>query len=239
MLPTHIPTFHTPQMQIIDKIQWYNFDIPQVNEHTTLFNYPMHYHGISYSTNFIGNGVVTSWEGGNISAHSSRTTFPGLMINESGAVYFVQTINHLTISGGISADKYGFFRRLNTIYGIYGSATFYINDNISFTAFGSHYSNSVYYSPATMPYINQSSYGGYMGLWFNEYIGIDLGIQRTINPWNDSHETVPIVRPTFKFNNETEIDFDVGYLLKDAIFNNSHSNPTMSPPRAIIPITNH
>ncbi len=236
--PANVPIFHIPQMQIIGKIQWYNFDT-SFYEQASTFNEPLILRGSPYSTDFNETGIITSWYNGNLIGNNSRTTYPGLMTNESASFYITQSLGRLTLSGGVSADKYGFSYGLKSTFGIHGSAIFHVNEHLSFTVFGSHYTNSVYYSPASMPYINQSIYGGYMSLWFNEHIGIDLGAQRTINAWDGSHETAPIVRPTIKLNNGAKIGIDVGYLLKDVIFNNSQNNPTMGPPRTTIPIAPH
>lgn len=229
-------TFHTPQMQISNDVKWYGFDIRP----TSFDYYPeptsrLMMRGNPYSADFSVSEVPATWGTGYITGTSGHLTLPGLMSAESGSFRLTQNAGAFTLNVGVSAYKYGSFRRLDTSYGIHGSLTWNINSNLSLTAFGNRYSNSVYISPATMPYIDQSSYGGYMSIKVNDDFSMDLGMQRTFNPWTGSEENVPITRFNYKF-----ISIDAGYLLKelleDLFFDRNKPGPSMGVPRPTIPI---
>lgn len=200
--------------------------------------YPDHqFNPTECSSNFFGEYSIASWQNGYITGRGARSTLPGLMTRESGMLQITQGAGNITFTAGVSADKYGSFHNLSTTYGLHSSITYRVNDNISFTAFGKIYSNSIYNSPATMPYIGQTSYGGYMSMRLSDRFGIDVGIERTYNPWSRSMETVPIIMPYYKFNKNFSVGIDVGYFIKDLFFDdNKYRNPTMSPPKASIPI---
>ncbi len=232
-----IPALEVPKLEIAKELKTYNFNTPKPTfdyypEALTRDIAPDH----TYLRDFSGHGTIASWNSGKVSASASLIALPGFMGMESGRFSITQRVGNFTLSGSASAEKYGFFRRLDTTFGIHGSLTYHINDDLSLTAFGSRYSNSVFHSPAAMPYINQSAFGGYMSInVVDEIVGIDLGVQRTVNPWTGLYETVPITRL-----NIMGFGIDAGYLLKelvfDKIFDNTSKNPSMGPPRPHIPI---
>lgn len=234
---TAIPTFEVPKLEIAKELKTYNFNAPK----PTFDYYPEALtRDISLKRSYLfdisAQKSIASWNNGMVSASASQIALPGFMGMESGRLSITQRIGNFTLSGSVSAEKYGFFRRLDTTFGIHGSLTYHINDELSLTAFGSRYSNSAFHSPAAMPYINQSAFGGYMSInVVDEVVGLDLGVQRTVNPWTGQYETVPITRL-----NIMGFGIDAGYLLKelvfDKIFNNTPKNPSMGPPRPHIPI---
>ncbi len=231
------PAFEVPKLEIAKELKTYNFNTPK----PTLDYYPealtrdiMPKH--SYLFDVSAQKSIASWDNGMVSASASQLSLPGFMGKESGRFSITQQFGKFSLSGSISAEKYGFFRRLDTTFGIHGTLTYHINDDLSLTAFGSRYSNSVFHSPAAMPYINQSAFGGYMSInVVDEIVTLDLGVQRTVNPWSGQYETVPITQI-----NIMGIGIDAGYLLKelvfDKIFDNSTKSPSIAPPRPHIPI---
>ncbi len=227
-----------PQLQVIDKINWYSLDVPVLPYYEPLSDgSTFRLNNSPYSADFSANANIASWRGGAVYGYGARETMPGLMQSETGAFMVSQQFGNIVFTGGVSANKYGFYRALHTLYGIHGTITYRLNDCIAFTAFGSHYNGSLYYSPAAMPFIRQSNYGAYVDVGISDRFGVGLGVQRVYNALNGAMETVPIVRPYFKINNKVAIEVDAGYLIKDALFDsNSKRNPTMAPPRPEIPI---
>lgn len=228
--------FEIPKLEIAKELKHYNFNIPRPDfgyfpDAMTRDMAQKH----TYYLDLSSQAAISSWDNGSVTCSASRLSLPGLMGIERGRFSVSQRFGKLTLSGSVSAEKYGSFRRLDTSFGIHGSLTYHINDNISLTAFGSRYSASVFHSPAAMPYINQSAFGGYTSIMFNDIIGIDLGVQRTVNPWTRQYENVPIARL-----NIMGIGIDAGYLLKelvfDKIFDNTPHGPSIGPPRHHTPI---
>ena len=227
--------FVTPQLRFIDNIKWYDFNMSSITEYAPSLTSPI-VNGNPYVSDFTGNGAIATWNGGQVGTYGTRSTLPGLMSIESGGITLSQNFGKLTLTVSADAYKYGYFRGLHSNYGFHGSATYAINNNIALTLFGTYYSDAFYHSPAAMPYIGQTAYGGYMTIGFNDKFGVDLGVQRTRNAYNGTMETVPIVRPYYRFSKDFSIGIDAGYLVKDLFWDSNHSNPTIGPPRPNIPI---
>lgn len=193
-----------------------------------------------YTLDFNEIAPIASWSSGSLSGYGSRFTFPGLMSNETGSIGITQQFGAVTLSGSISADKYGYYRGLQTTYGIHGSLSYRISNHLTLNIFGDYYTNSICHSPTTLPYIGTNRFGGYLGVEINEHIGLDIGAQQQYDPYSRSYIVVPIIRPYVNIN-EIPIGFDVGWLLKDLIGktiygdNFMRGNPTIAPPIEPLP----
>ena len=193
-----------------------------------------------YTLDFNETATIATWNSGTLSGYGSRSTLPGLMSKENGGIGITQQFGAVILSGSISADKYGYYSGLHTTYGIHGLLSYRISDHLTLNVFGDYYTNSIYHSPATLPYIGANRFGGYLGVKINEHVGFDIGAQQQYDPYSRSYIVVPIVRPYVNIN-EIPIGFDVGWLLKDLIGttiygdNFMRGNPTMAPPIEPIP----
>lgn len=184
------------------------------------------------TVNAAGAVMPLVWKGGGILAMGSRTSYSGLMGVEQGELLATHTMGRLTLTGGVSAEKYGYYRGLQTVYGLTGVAVWRFSDNLALTVFGSWYSRTGFTGPAMMPYISTSSFGGYLSWDFAEHFGVDAGAQTQYNNYTRRWETRPIVRPYYKFSDGNKIGIDLGGMIYDAVDSRRarRSNPTMGPP---------
>ncbi len=216
--------------------QWSSFGVANPLGYSSL-DIAAALYGNPNAFDFSGSSGIASWQGGFLTGYASRTAYIGMMQADAGGFLLSQRLGRLMLTAGVSADKYGFYQSLNTIYGVHGSANYRLNEHFALNVFGSYYSRSLYHSPGAMPYIGQTNYGAFIDWRINNTFGVDLGVQRVYNSMNGAMETVPIVRPYLNVNKNMTIKVDVGYLLRDLIFDTrSNSNPTMAPPKAEIPI---
>ncbi len=189
-----------------------------------------------------GGAGIVAWQGGSFSASGVRMSMPGMMGVESGSLNFSQSFGRLSLSASASATKYGYYRGLQTGYGISGSVSYRISDRWSVTAFGS-YCTSLH--PATMAmaeYMDVPNFGGYVSYDINEHWGVDMGARATRSLVTNRWEAQPIVRPYYKINGKAAIGVDVGGILYNIVsdYVNRHNhgpgiNPTMGPPRPTPP----
>lgn len=171
------------------------------------------WHGNVYSHDFSRSGAIKTWDGGFILGASSYRTMPGLATIGAASIGVTQNLGNWTLSTGISAEKYNFPHSNYNNFGLNASATFHVNSNVSFSAFGNYSTNAIFNSMASMPYISQSVYGGYMTLITNnQKWGVDLGAQRYYDPYSHRWITVPIVQPYYLYHGQ-KIGLDFGGLI--------------------------
>lgn len=154
------------------------------------------------------------WSGGSIAASGSRTSMPGLMGIESGRISANQSFGNLTLTAWVGADKYGWFRELETSYGVGGSATYTFSPRWSATIFGEFYTPTRQpLTPAIAEIMNTSRFGGYASYNFNDHWGISIGAQAIRSCVNNHWEARPIVTPYYRINKSVSIGIDVGGIL--------------------------
>ena len=189
-----------------------------------------------YNYAIAGIAPIATWESGAFYAAGSRAAMPGLMGIESGSLNISQQIGNVTFTGSLNADKYGYYRGLNTTYGVSGNMVWRINDTFSLTVFGSHSFNSMYINPQTLPYMRASGYGGYLGINLHEHWGVNVGARRVYNSGTGRWETIPIMEPYYRLNKRDVIGVDLGGILYEVIRANHDKhfggprNPTIGPP---------
>lgn len=166
-----------------------------------------------------------SWPGGMVTASSSTVSMPGMMAVESGGLNFVGNYGPVTLSAGVTAAKYGYFRGLQTSYGFNARIDYRINDRWSLTLFGSYYTNVHPLTPAMAGYMNVPLFGGYASYNFSDHWGISVGAQANRSLVTNRWEAQPIVMPYYRFNKDVSIGVDVGgilyNLLKDYVDDNN------------------
>lgn len=184
-------------------------------------------------------GHIHSWDTGTLSGFGSLTTLPGLMSTQSVGISALQQFGRLTLSGSITADRHQLFRGAHDRFGIHGAATWDFSEHVSLTVFGSYLTggNPLFYSPAVLPFVGSSSYGGYFTLK-GERFGISLGAERVYDARKREWETVPIVTPYVqikKFKLELPVGWLIQELLRDAFVDDRMVNPTIGPPIPPLP----
>ena len=179
------------------------------NHSTSDYNFVMD----PYSRNWSSAGVIASIGTGYLAGAGSFTAMPGLGNVGSANVSFTQPIGErLVVTAGLSGNKYHFGRDVWNDYGIYGRASFALNERLTLNAFGQYYRNMRYHSVAAMPYMQGTRYGGTLGIKMSETVSMDVGAQRYYDPYLRQWKTVPIVAPTINVMGQP-LSLDVGGLL--------------------------
>ena len=187
-----------------------------------------------YAFDYRTGGVVASWRGGAVVGSSFRTTMPALMSRQNTSVGVVQTVDGLTVTADVSADRYLLWRGTRTYFGVSGSATYRFGDQWSATIFGRYTNNRSFYSMAAFPYMGTSGYGGFV-TYTGDRFGVDLGVERYYDTFARRWVTSPIITPKVKVSEKFTIELPVGWMVKEMIDNAVHNNkrrggPTIMPP---------
>lgn len=176
-----------------------------------------------------GEAILASWQGGGITASGSAASMPGLMGVERGAVTIGQQFGPLSLSLSASAQKYGYFRGLQTGYGLDVAARYSITPRLSLTLFGSYRTGLTPLTPAMAGYFDSSEFGGYVSYDFSEHFGVSVGAKATRSLMNRGWEAQPIVMPYYKINKDVSIGADVGGIIYNMIRNYTDSRNDRSP----------
>ncbi len=139
---------------------------------------------------------LAHWQGGAIYGGNNEEIIHGFGAYRTASAIAYQQLGKLRITGGITVEKFNFYRNIGN--GIEGQVegTYRFNDNISATAFG-RVQNMGFFSPYS---IITYQYGGYFSFnTNNNKWGLDLGAQRYFNPVTRTWTTIPIAMPYYKF----------------------------------------
>lgn len=162
-------------------------------------------------------------------------THPGLLGTGQGRIGIQHEFGDFTLNVYGSAAHYGYFRGMQTVWGIGGSLDYRINDRVSLTLFGSSSSRAGALTPAMAGYMNVPRFGGYASFDLDEHWGVRVGAQSVRSLVTNRWEAQPIVSPYYKINGQAAIEVDVGGILYNVIKNYSgngtqRANPTFGPP---------
>lgn len=166
-----------------------------------------------FSRDYNSGGVIKSWQSGYIFGIGGYNTLTGIGSIGNAQIGISQNFDRLTVSGGVSANKYNLANGVFNNFGIFGTASYMLTDKIHLNVFGSYYQNTNFYGPAAMPYLNNSNYGATMSFALSNRFDMEVGAQRYYDTYSRSWKTIPIVIPSFRLNNGQKIGFDVGGLL--------------------------
>ena len=158
---------------------------------------------------------LAHWEGGALVGDHGEESLWGTGTVRYSSAYAYQQIGRLTVTGGLTLEKFNFYRNTGNAIGGQLQGTYLINRNISATAFG-RLQNVGFFGPQNS---TNYLYGGYFSFTTNnDKWGIDLGAQRYFNPVTRQWTTVPIVMPYYKFQGQ-KLGVDVGGILKSIFLN--------------------
>ena len=196
--------------------QGYSFPSHSVRD----FNFVMD----PYSRNWSSAGVIATVGTGYLAGAGSYTAMPGLGNVGSANVSFTQPLGEqLVVTAGLSGNKYHFGNAAWNSYGVYGNASFKLNDRLTLNAFGQYYRNPMLGSVAAMPYMQDTRYGGTLGIKMSDKVSLDVGAQRYYDPYLRQWKTVPIIAPTVSVMGQP-LSLDVGgllYQVLDYVFGSS------------------
>lgn len=178
---------------------------------------------------------IASWQNGFVYATGGVQTMPGLMAINSGSVNLTHNFGRLTVEAFAVANKYGYFRGLQTSYGFGGALTYRFSDKLSATIFGEYHTPVGIYQPAMAGYVNIPNFGGYIDYSFSDKFGVEVGAQGYQSMLTRRIEAQPILKPYFRVSKHSKIGVDVGGILYHLINNRNSQytgsrNPTIGPP---------
>lgn len=183
-------------------------------------------------------GVITHWDGGALTGNISSTSMYGMMGVESGSVSVIQNVGKFTLAATGSGVKYGMFGGMTNSYGIGGSITYRPWDRLSFTLFGSYWTDPGIRNPGMTGFAQVTSFGGYADYAFHPRWGVKVGARAYRSLLDSRTEVMPTVMPYYRLGNGREIGIDVGAIvyeaLKSRIANDRggfRGNPTIQPPK--------
>lgn len=172
-----------------------------------------HYDTNPYSKDWAAGGVITRLGPGYVTGSGSHTTYLGMGNMTSASVAFTMPMGErFQITTGVTGSKYHFDRAAWNDYGVFGNASFRLNDRFSLNAFGQYYVNQRFHSVAAMPFMGSSSYGGSLGWKASDNFSLDLGARRVFDPYTGKWRTLPVVQPTLNLFG-APISFDAGPLI--------------------------
>lgn len=174
------------------------------------------------------------WDDGAVYGIGSTDVMPGLGNFNSATVGITQHLGRFTVTGALSGYKYHINRNLYNDFGVSGSVSYQINHHFAVKVFGNYSSGNVFDSPAAMPYVNFSCFGGSVRYQTGNTFGMELGVQRVFDPNLNRWQTIPIVAPTVNIG-KCAVGVDIGGLLHSLI---NSGNDYQSPPM-LSPGSNH
>lgn len=187
-----------------------------------------------YSHDRSSSGVITRVSNGYLTGAGSHTTYPGLGNTTSASVALTMPMgDRLHVTAGVTGSKYHFDRNAWNDYGVFGHASFRLNERLSLNAFGQYYINQQYHSVAAMPFLGSSSYGGTLGWHASDHFSLDVGARRLYDPYTGRWRTLPVVQPTVNILG-APISFDAGpliYQLLDGLFGSGKNRKDWGDPR--------
>lgn len=151
-----------------------------------------------------------------LTATGAYRSYIGLMDMQSVSGSVQYSLGAMTMQGALAANRYLYYGRVVTQYGVSGQLSYCFNPNLALTVFGTYYNTNPFLSMAAFPFVPTTSYGGYMTVSSRSFY-VNLGVERRFNAFEHKMETVPIVTPAFKISNKVTIELPLGDLMKHLI----------------------
>ncbi len=151
-----------------------------------------------------------------LTATGAYRSYIGLMDVQSVSGGVQYSLGGMTVQGALAANRYLYYGRVFTQYGVSGQLSYCFNPNLALTVFGTYYNTNPFFSMAAFPFVPTTSYGGYMTVGSRSFY-VNLGVERRFNAFEHKMETVPIITPAFKISNKVTIELPLGDLTKHLI----------------------
>ena len=163
-----------------------------------------------------------------LTATGRYRSYIGLMDVQSVSGGVQYSLGDLTVQGMLSANRYLYYGRVTSQYGVSGQIAYSFSPNLSLTVFGTYYNSNPFICMAAFPYVPTTSYGGYMTVG-NRRFYMNLGVERRYNPFERKMETVPIISPAFKISNKVTVELPLGdlieHLVEELVMKNNGHGP--------------
>ncbi|WP_278855181.1 hypothetical protein [Leyella stercorea] len=151
-----------------------------------------------------------------LTATGAYRSYIGLMDVQSVSGGVQYSLGAMTVQGALAANRYLYYGRVFTQYGVSGQLSYCFNPNLALTVFGTYYNTNPFFNMAAFPFVPTTSYGGYMTVGSRSFY-VNLGVERRFNAFEHKMETVPIITPAFKISNKVTIELPLGDLTKHLI----------------------
>ena len=151
-----------------------------------------------------------------LTATGAYRSYIGLMDVQSVSGGVQYSLGAMTVQGALAANRYLYYGRVFSQYGVSGQLSYSFNPNLALTVFGTYYNTNPFFSMAAFPFVPTTSYGGYMTVG-NRSFYVNLGVERRFNAFEHKMETVPIITPAFKISNKVTIELPLGDLTRHLI----------------------
>lgn len=151
-----------------------------------------------------------------LTATGAYHSYIGLMDVQSVSGGVQYSLGGMTVQGALAANRYLYYGRIVTQYGVSGQLSYSFNPNLALTVFGTYYNTNPFFSMAAFPFVPTTSYGGYMTVGSRSFY-VNLGVERRFNAFEHKMETVPIITPAFKISNKVTIELPLGDLTRHLI----------------------
>lgn len=151
-----------------------------------------------------------------LTATGAYRSYIGLMDVQSVSGGVQYSLGAMTVQGTLAANRYLYYGRVFTQYGVSGQLSYSFNPNLALTVFGTYYNTNPFFSMAAFPFVPTTSYGGYMTVGSRSFY-VNLGVERRFNAFEHKMETVPIITPAFKISNKVTIELPLGDLARHIV----------------------
>lgn len=164
-------------------------------------------------------------------AASSEHSYINLLRNRSATLFLNYQNDNLSIRTGLIANQYQ-TRDMFTQFGVSGSIEYKLSPHWSVAIFGTLYNSNPYFSMATHPFVETTSYGGWIK-YEGERMGVKLGARRYYDSFQRQWRFEPIITPTFKVGRKLHIELPVGPLVQETaeklLRKNTNNGPIIMP----------
>lgn len=164
--------------------------------------------------NFEGQQTLGSWRGLYLNAEGRFAEHPFLLTSSEAAVGVAGYAGRLYYNANVSMTNYVAMASGSAMqFGFSGIARYQLSDVFSITAFGQYYNGVPYFGMAAYPFVNTNRFGGYV-TYMGDNVGVDVGVQRYMDPMTGRWETIPIVTPKVRIGDNVTIGLPVGAAIK-------------------------
>lgn len=182
-----------------------------------------------YDSPYLGMASINIARNIALTATGSYNSYIGLMDMRSATIGTQYQLGGMTISGDVAANRYLFFGRIFSQYGLSAQLDYKMNENLSLTLFSNYFNSNPFIGMGAFPYIPTTRYGGYMTIG-NSRLSMNVGMQRRHNTIYGRMETVPIVTPSFKISKKIKIELPLGDLTKHILTEIFAKKQKIAPP---------
>ncbi len=175
-------------------------------------------------------GVILRTRKGIVVGSGKQENMISLGIVNNASISYIHSFNpRLTATVSATTTKFSAPYMFNQSIGGSGLLRYRLSDRVILNAFGSYNFNI----NSRISYYN---FGGSAEIDIIGRFGLEAGIQTYYDNFSNHWETLPIVSPYYRINEDCKIGFDFGPILKDVLHKSfikvgGKGNPTIAPPK--------